>query len=98
MNVTIGEIAQALAGQGGAIVCLLLVILTGVRGIWVWGRELDDANARITRLEDELAAERRASSAVGQAALKAVLAAEHASTLSQTVVTDLSKSVGKEVG
>jgi hypothetical protein len=46
----------AFLGQFGLPLTMLVVVLTtGARGIWVWGRELNAADTRATRAETRAA-------------------------------------------
>ncbi len=65
---TVQQILDAILGQAGVIVLLLVILWSGWRGMWVFGRYYDDQSRRIESLEQRLdralgAGERIASTA-----------------------------------
>jgi len=54
-------VVQALLGPVGLLVFVLLVLETGRRGVWVWGREKDAADRERDDWKAEAHAEREAA-------------------------------------
>ena len=51
---TVQQILDGILGQAGVIVLLLVILWSGWRGYWVFGRYYEDQRRRIERLEDRL--------------------------------------------
>lgn len=51
---TVQQIFDAILGQAGVIVLLLVILWSGWRGYWVFGRYYEEQRVRIERLEQRL--------------------------------------------
>lgn len=91
MSVSIGDIGQLLAGQGGVIILMLIILMTGYRRVWVFGRELQQAEERLRQQDQELAVMR-------QTILRTLLTAEEARTLGRQLLYDATSSTSPSGG
>ncbi len=69
------QIVDAILGQLGVLVLLLLILWSGYKGMWVWGAYATELRARIDKLEARLdRAERVAERGTGLAQRAAQIA------------------------
>jgi hypothetical protein len=75
------EVAQFLAQYGLPLTMLVVVVTTGARGIWVWGRELKAAELRVAEADARTVKEERRANQWQRIALKALDVGEKVATV-----------------